>query len=195
MKILTLTFFLILLSGCKNANNESNNEHTPVTKIDKTPELIQELKDQPTIDDQFSIIYDKFEPILDRSDSLTGPDVNADGIRDDIEAFIDALEVTEPVHKALKQEAKFMQENLYHDFSEKNDANIYKALEIANKFGNVIACKRFLGIPVRDRTNTSRTIEALTYNTKSRTMAYLTYNHLLDGSVSTSLPAKEEYCE
>ena len=195
MKILTLTLFLILLSGCKNANNESNNEHTPVTKIDKTPELIQELKDQPTIDDQFSILYDKFEPILDRSDSLTGPDENADGIRDDIEAFIEALEVTEPVRKALKQDAKQTQENLYHDFSEKNDANIMKALEIADKYNKVLACQRFIGIPVRDSTNTSRTIEALTYNTKSRTMAYLTYNHLLDGSVSTSLPAKEEYCE
>ncbi|KXO13126.1 UPF0325 protein YaeH [Moritella sp. JT01] len=194
MRKFTLILFL-LLSGCKNANNESNNEQTPVTKIDKTPELIQELKDQPTIDDQFSIIYDKFEPILDRSDSLTGPDENADGIRDDVEAFIDALEVTEPVRKALKQDAKFMQENLHYDFSEKNDTNIVKALEIANKHNKVIACKRFVGIPVRDRTNTSRTIEALTYNTKSRTMAYLTYNHLLDGSTSISLPAKEEYCE
>jgi len=194
MRKFTLILFL-LLSGCKNGNNESNNEHIPVTKIDKTPELIQELKDQPTIDDQFSILYDKFEPILDRSDSLTGPDENADGIRDDIEAFIDALEVTEPVRKALKQDAKQTQENLYHDFSEKNDANIDKAIEISDKFLSVIACKKFVGIPVDDRINTSRTIEALTYNTKSRTMAYLTYNHLLDGSVSISLPAEEEYCE
>ncbi len=43
--------------------------------------------------------------MLDRSDSLTGTDENNDGIRDDIEAFIDALEVTEPVRKALKQNA------------------------------------------------------------------------------------------
>ncbi|MFA0674121.1 chromosome partitioning protein ParA, partial [Vibrio sp. 10N.222.51.A6] len=118
-----------------------------------------------------------------------------DGIRDDIEAFIDALEVTEPVRKALKQNARYTQENLYHDFSQKTHANIKKSLEISYKYDEVLACEEFVGIDIDDGINTSNTITSLTYNTKARTMAYLAYNHLQDGSVSTSLKAEEKYCE
>ncbi len=57
-----------------------------------------ELKAQRTIDDQLRLLYERFEP-CDRSDSLTGTDANNDGIRDDIEAFIDALEVTDQSEK------------------------------------------------------------------------------------------------
>ncbi|TOL49087.1 chromosome partitioning protein ParA, partial [Vibrio parahaemolyticus] len=52
-----------------------------------------------------------------------------------------------------------------------------------------------VGIPVDDSIDTSKTIRALTYNTKARTIAYLAYNHLQDGSVSTSLSAEKQYCE
>ncbi|MDW1892442.1 chromosome partitioning protein ParA, partial [Vibrio sp. Vb1574] len=161
----------------------------------KTPEIAKELKAQPTIDDQFALLYRKFDYTLDRSDSLTGRDENKDGIRDDIEAFINALEVSEPVRDALKQNARYSQKNLYYDWSEKTEANIYKAMKIGFEYEKVIACKDFVGIPVDDSIDTSKTIRALTYNTKARTIAYLAYNHLQDGSVSTSLPAEEQYCE
>lgn len=191
-----IPLFLLLLVGCNASDKETNpGAEGPITNIPKTPELIQELQAQPTIDDQLSILYQNFEPMLDRSDSLTGPDDNNDGIRDDIEAFINALEVTEPERNALKQDARQTQENLYYDFSVKTDENELKALKISNKYEKVIACKDFVGIPVRDMTNTSRTIVALTYNTKERTMAYLAYNRLLDGTVSTSLKAEAIYCE
>ncbi|MEZ8099359.1 chromosome partitioning protein ParA [Vibrio bivalvicida] len=192
------TLSVILVLGCKESNEstESNVEQPIViSNIEKTPELIAELKAQETIDGQLRLLYDRFEPLLDRSESLTGTDVNNDGIRDDIEAFIDALEVTEPIRKALKQEARQAQESLYHDWSEKTNTNIRKALDIADKYGKVLACKEFVGIPVRDRTNTGRTVDALTYNTKARTMTYLAYNHLLDGSVSTLLEPEAHYCE
>ncbi|ARP38395.1 chromosome partitioning protein ParA [Vibrio syngnathi] len=196
--LLVCTLSVMLIVGCKGSNKAIENgveQPIVISNIEKTPELTAELKAQPTIDDQFRLLYERFEPMLDRSDSLTGTDANNDGIRDDIEAFIDALEVTEPVRKALKQNAHYTQENLYHDFSQKTDANIKKALYISDKYGKVIACKEFVGIDVDDRINTSNTITSLTYNTKARTMAYLAYNHLQDGSVSTLLPAEEKYCE
>lgn len=112
-----------------------------------------------------------------------------DGIRDDIEAFINALEVSEPVRSALKQNARYSQKNLYHDWSEKTEANIDKAMAIGKEYLKVIAYENFVGIPVDDSINTSKTITALTYNTKVRTMASLAYNHLQDVAVSTSLPA------
>lgn len=192
---LVCTLSMIVIVGCNESNEGSDEQLVVISNIEKTPELVAELKAQETIDDQLRLLYDRFEPLLDRSESLTGTDVNNDGIRDDIEAFIDALEVTEPVRMALKQEARQAQESLYHDWGEKTDANIRKALGIADRYGKVLACKEFVGIPVRDRTNTASTLDALTYNTKARTMAYLAYNHLLDGSVSTLLDAEAHYCE
>lgn len=70
---------------------------------------MKELKSQPTINDQFAILYNKFDYTLDRRDSLPGPDENKDGIRGDIEAFINALELSEPVRNALKQNACYIQ--------------------------------------------------------------------------------------
>ncbi|WP_440889483.1 chromosome partitioning protein ParA [Vibrio sp. WZ-1] len=188
---------LLVLSGCNQQNttpSEPNHNHQHQS-FKKTPKLVEELKAQPTIDDQFALLYRKFDYTLDRSDALTGRDENKDGIRDDIEAFINALEVSEPVRSALKQNARYSQKNLYHDWSEKTEANIDKAMAIGDEYDKVIACKDFVGIPVDDLIETSKTIRALTYNTKARTMAYLAYNHLQDGAVSTSLPAEEKYCE
>ncbi|UQV22863.1 chromosome partitioning protein ParA [Vibrio sp. J383] len=195
---LVYTLAMMLIVGCKESNEPNATaveQPSVISNIEKTPELVAELKAQPTIDDQFRLLYERFEPMLDRSDFLTGNDVNKDGIRDDIEAFIDALEVTEPVRKALKQNARYTQENLYHDFSQKTDANIKKALDISNQYDKVLACEEFVGIDIDDGINTSNTITSLTYNTKARTMAYLAYNHLQDGSVSTLLPAEAKYCE
>ncbi|WP_122082509.1 chromosome partitioning protein ParA [Vibrio coralliirubri] len=195
---LVYTLAMMLIVGCKESNEPNATaveQPSVISHIDKTPELVAELKAQETIDDQLRLLYERFEPMLDRSDSLTGTDVNKDGIRDDIEAFIDALEVTEPVRKALKQNAHYAQESLYHDWSEKNNSNIKKALAISHKYEKVLACKRFIGIDVDDNINTGRTIRALTYNTKARTMTYLAYNHLQDGSVSSSLKAEAKYCE
>ncbi|SBS62840.1 chromosome partitioning protein ParA [Vibrio atlanticus] len=189
---------VMIIVGCKESNEPNAavvEQPSVISHIEKTPELVAELKAQETIDDQLRLLYERFEPMLDRSDSLTGTDANNDGIRDDIEAFIDALEVTEPVRKALKQNARYTQENLYHDFSQKTHANIKKALEISYKYDEVLACEEFVGIDIDDGINTSNTITSLTYNTKARTMAYLAYNHLQDGSVSTLLPAEEKYCE
>ncbi|EMR34360.1 hypothetical protein [Vibrio harveyi] len=196
MKKLSL-LALLALSGCNQQNttaSEPNHNHQHQS-FKKTPKLVEELKAQPTIDDQFALLYRKFDYTLDRSDSLTGRDENKDGIRDDIEAFINALEVSEPVRNALKQDARQTQKNLYYDWSEKTEANIDKAMAIGDEYDKVIACKDFVGIPVDDLIETSKTIRALTYNTKARTMAYLAYNHLQDGAVSTLLPAEEKYCE
>lgn len=183
---------LLALIGCKE---ESSRPHTGTTQIEKTQELTALLQSKDTVDEQFGVLYEEYEHLLDRSDSLPGPDENGDGIRDDIEAFINALEVSEPVRNALKQDARQTQENLYYDFSEATESNIDKAYEISRKYDKVIACQNFIGMSARDATNTSNSITALTYNTKARTMAYLAYNRLLDGSVTTLLDAKEEYCE
>ncbi|EJB8416371.1 chromosome partitioning protein ParA [Vibrio vulnificus] len=178
-------------SGDSRSTSPSPASATPSIQIEKTDELIATLKSQKTINDQLMVIYERYEPLLDRSDSLTGPDTNQDGIRDDIEA----LEVTEPVRNALKKDARSTQENLHYDFSDNTEENEHKALEIAKEDFKVIACYEFVGVQVRDITQTSRTITALTYNTKERTLAFLAYNRLLNGSGGTLLNPEAKYCE
>ncbi len=195
-RMLCVVALLVAILGCKDSSSdETATVPIPIEGIAKTPELVEKLRAQPTIDDQFGVLYDQFESMLDRSDSLTGPDTNNDGIRDDIEFFINALEVTEPVRNALKQNARFKQESISYDFTEKTPENRRKAQRIGDKYLKIIACKEFVGISVDDIINTGKTLTALTYNTKARTLAYIAYNHLQDGSVSTLLQAEAQYCE
>lgn len=190
---------ILVLSGCNNPSGGGSSASEAVlpstNDVELTPQLIEQLKSQPTIDAQLGILYDKFEPLLDRSDSLVGVDANEDGIRDDIEAFIDALQIPEPERRAIKQDARNAQEVLFHDFTDKTYENKKTAFNIIKGYEKVVACKGYVGIPVDDRINTSRTITALTYNTKARTMAYLAFNRILSGTASTSLDFEGQYCE
>ncbi|EHI9240173.1 chromosome partitioning protein ParA [Vibrio vulnificus] len=198
----TLMTMLVVTSvaGCNSSGESRSTSPSPATatpsiQIEKTDELIATLKNQKTINDQLMVIYERYEPLLDRSDSLTRPDTNQDGIRDDIEAFIDALEVTEPVRKALKQDTRSAQENISHDFSDKTESSVSKATEISKKFDRALACYEFVGVEVDDIINSSRLLMSLTYNTKKRTLAFLSYNRLLNGSTSVMLAPEATYCE
>ncbi|HAS8531234.1 TPA: chromosome partitioning protein ParA [Vibrio vulnificus] len=198
----TLMTMLVVASvaGCNSSSDSRSTSPSPASatpsiQIEKTDELIATLKSQKTINDQLMVIYERYEPLLDRSDSLTGPDTNQDGIRDDIEAFIDVLEVTEPVRKALKQDARSAQENISYDFSDKAESSVSKATEISKKFDQALACYEFVGVEVDDIINSSRLLMSLTYNTKKRTLAFLSYNRLLNGSTSVMLAPEATYCE
>ncbi|MCU8324103.1 chromosome partitioning protein ParA [Vibrio vulnificus] len=198
----TLMTMLVVASvaGCNSSSDSRSTSPSPASatpsiQIEKTDELIATLKSQKTINDQLMVIYERYEPLLDRSDSLTGPDTNQDGIRDDIEAFIDVLEVTEPVRNVLKQKARYSQEAISHDFESATDENERLSYKISEKYNKVLACYDYLKVSVEDSTQISRTVRALTYNTKARTLAYLAYNRLLNGTGSTLLSPEEKYCE
>ncbi len=82
MKKLSL-LALCILAGCnqQSASPSDLNHNRQTFGRCKTPELVKELKSQPTINDQFAILYNKFDYTLDISDSLPGPDENKDGYR------------------------------------------------------------------------------------------------------------------
>ncbi|MEZ8143896.1 chromosome partitioning protein ParA [Enterovibrio sp. FF113] len=212
-KTLFTIAIILSLMGCNHSTSNPNTRSTPPSndappssepdtetdtdnkEEESTSSFSMELRAQPSVDDQLGLIYEHFDHTLDRTDSLTGTDANQDGIRDDIEEFLNMLEVEEPVRNALKQNARHVQDNLHYDFTEDTPENEDLAFEISKNYLKVIACEGFLGMPVRDMTNTSKTLVALTYNTKARTMAFLAYNRLLDGNYYKMLDDKEEYCE
>jgi hypothetical protein len=118
-------------------------------------------------------------PKLDRSASIVGPDVNANGVRDDIEAFISSLSLTPDQRTAAMQDARSLQNTLTVDLTDK------AALQ---KVGDeLMASSNCMGDTVPNFHYLSGKIEAMTANTRERSKRYMEYNAARSGSV-TSLP-------
>jgi hypothetical protein len=121
-------------------------------------------------------------PALDRSADIAGPDANNNGVRDDIEAWIGTLEVTEPQRKALMQSAKSLQQTLLVDLSDKDAVQrVGEGLMASTNCGG----DRFT--PFEKFYALDNKIEAMTANTRQRAERYMQYNKARSGS-STTLP-------
>jgi hypothetical protein len=124
-------------------------------------------------------------PKLDRSTSIAGPDVNNDGVRDDIEAYIAALQLTEVQKKAAMQKAKSLQMTLTVDLTDK---------VAVQKVGDALAAStNCLGASIADFSSMSEKIEGMTANTKERAKQYIKFNAASSGSVTSSPP--NNFCE
>jgi hypothetical protein len=124
-------------------------------------------------------------PKLDRSSSITGPDVNNNGVRDDIEAYIAALQLTEVQKKAAMQKAKALQMTLTVDLTDK--VALQKVGEI------MMASSKCIGGKIINFTDYSLKIESITANTKERAKQYIKFNTASSGSV-TCMPSGDT-CE
>ena len=115
-------------------------------------------------------------PALDRSSDIRGPDVNANGVRDDIEAYINALPLTPKQIKAAMQDAKAVQLALTVSLNDKI------ALQgVGNAMAAAIKCH---GSVDANYFPLSVKIEAMTANTRERTKRYLAYNAARSGSTT-----------
>jgi hypothetical protein len=126
-------------------------------------------------------------PTLDRSSDIAGPDANKNGVRDDIEAWINTLNVTEPQRKALMQKARALQQTLLVDLADKD------ALQRAGE--GLMASTNCGGdrfTPYAEFSQLRGKIEAMTANTRERAMRYMQYNKARSGSVTRS---KRDTCE
>jgi hypothetical protein len=129
-------------------------------------------------------------PKLDRSASIVGPDVNANGVRDDIEAYINALALTSVQQRAAMQKAKALQNTLTVDLTDK------AALQIVGN--GLMASTKCSGENFREPDGApdsylSSRVEAMTANTRERSRRYMEYNAARSGSV-TSYPTVDT-CE
>ncbi len=121
-------------------------------------------------------------PKLDRSKDLAGPDKNNNGIRDDIEAYINKT-YPEPSEKAaVMQYAKAIQKKLSVDTT---DSLAVRA--VVHEGGRGLYC---LGERLDDPSEyisrasvVYKEIVAMTTNTKPRLLAYLAFDKALDGWV------------
>jgi hypothetical protein len=121
-------------------------------------------------------------PALDRSSDIAGPDVNQNGVRDDIEAWINAQPVNDGQRKALMQKAQALQKTLLVDL--KDPAALQRT-------GEGLAASSHCGLiqfsPYATFSKLSGKIESMTANTRQRAERYMKYNAARSGS-STTLP-------
>lgn len=130
-------------------------------------------------------------PKLDRGSDIVGPDANKNGVRDDIEEYIDKNYPSVKEHAAAMQFAKAMQETLLVETS-----NLVSVKQTSQKISKAIHCISSTFDGGSDSTRSAQAtlqIEAITTNTKERLKAYLRFNKALDGTVSTR--PKGDTCE
>ena len=146
---------------------------------------------EPTLQEHIADMEKRGElPALDRSTAIGGPDQNANGIRDDIDAFIAALPVRELVKKAARQVARVQQQSLLIDLT---DRPALLALSDASMASTACMSESSeAGLPPEQHSRAGKDgyaitlkIEAITANTPERAERYLAYMRALHGTTTT----------
>lgn len=122
-------------------------------------------------------------PTLERGDSIAGTDANANGVRDDIERYLETRYTTPAERAAAMQMARAFQQMLLVD---KHDAVALDAVSELGSRAIVCGSSVFAGPDASvELSRMTTTLESMTTNTKFRLLAYLGYNKARSGSVST----------
>lgn len=122
-------------------------------------------------------------PKLDRSESLAGPDLDGNGVRDDVDAWITQKYPSVKQRSAAWQMARAFQQSILVPANDRTRAKI-----VSTKVDRAIDCLNIqfpesAGSMPANRVRVE--IRGLTMNTKSRLKSFLTYNKLLDGTTSS----------
>lgn len=118
-------------------------------------------------------------PILNRDNTVTGLDVNANGVRDDIDAYIASLPDSAPQKAALTQVSSALTTAMTVDVTNQNALNI-----AMSKITNSVTCinSRYnTATNITMGTDKRHLIRKLTINTKIRFLAYEKFNTAMSG--------------
>lgn len=116
-------------------------------------------------------------PILDRSSSLMGPDTNANGVRDDIDSYITAKNVSDPQSKALRLLSKAISSAITANIADPNSLQAATA-----QLNNAVTCVWKL-FPPSSADGAVQEMQKVTVNTRERYTAYMNYNGAVAGTV------------
>jgi hypothetical protein len=159
------------------------------TAIPPTPGSLQGMMSRSGLKERMvSSENSKASPGLDRSKDIAGPDANANGVRDDIESWINAQPVNDRQRKSLVQDARATQRTLLVDLKDqaalqKTSDGLAASLNCGGEnFPDYVVFSRLAG-----------KIESMTANTKERAARYMQYNAARSGS-STTMPSGDT-CE
>ncbi len=126
-------------------------------------------------------------PALDRSATVAGPDTNSNGVRDDIDRFIDAKADGTAQKQSLRMTSKAMGAAMLSDVA--NSTALRTATDTLNM---AIACI-WKNYPADTAEKMVAEVRKVTVNTRVRYDAYMKYNAAVAGTV-IKLP-KEVVCE
>ena len=120
-------------------------------------------------------------PVLDRSDSIAGLDANANGVRDDMERYIDSKPDTPAQKNSLKSLHRAFNKAMTVDTKDRNALR-----EVANSINLSVTCihqtyPSNVALPAGDE------IEKLTVNTRARYDLYMKFNSAMNGTVMSGL--------
>jgi hypothetical protein len=126
-------------------------------------------------------------PALDRSATVAGPDTNSNGVRDDVDRYIDAKADTTPQKQSLRMTSKAMGSAM------SSDASNATALRTATDALNMAVACIWKNYPADTADKMVAEMRKVTVNTRVRYDAYMKYNAAVAGAV-IKLP-KEVVCE
>ena len=126
---------------------------------------------------------------LDTSPTLRGDDEDENGVRDDLDIYINTTPLTDIQKIALSQYAESLQSSLLINTSDKIAAKVAVEAEM-----RALSCI-YEKIPYEERqsTNVVREIFGATFNTSPRRKAHQALGKTLDGSVIQ--PPNEDVCD
>jgi hypothetical protein len=129
-------------------------------------------------------------PTLDRTETLAGIDANNNGVRDDIEVYINSLPFNLQQRKILYKQSENLQKTILAD---KNNNALIK--DLATESGLIMFCFFYKNrVDPMDGFNphqiTSK-IESMVSNTKPRLKEYLLFAKKLDGSTFSYVEGSE----
>ncbi len=121
-------------------------------------------------------------PRLDRSATLLGPDADDNGIRDDIDNYINSLGIQPQNMAAARQLARSNQAvmSLAQAGQLENKIKVKEVNQLGTRAINCLFDRIDSRTP--EGWKISRTLEKMTYNTKLRAIAYAKFNQALSGT-------------
>lgn len=177
--ILAAVVIVIGIYGCDSNDGTSQTTSPTVPPNQSAKEKLEALENSGAI------------PKLERTDSVAGIDANANGVRDDVEAYI-ATHYSNPAQRAaVLQFAAVTQAAMVVD---KADLAAAKAISVrVDRAINCLYSKFEVSSGAKHPAAVGQEIESISTNTKKRLLAYLAFSKALDGTVGTS--SEGDTCE